>query len=50
MVVDDFDIARSSVLPDETDTPLIIDPYAVLPLAPALEGFEPIAGRHTHIL
>jgi hypothetical protein len=34
----------SSVIPDETDAPLIVDPDRMLTLAIGLQGFEPVAG------
>jgi hypothetical protein len=45
VVVDDFDIFRSSVTPAKTDTPLIVEPDAELTQALANERLEPVAGR-----
>jgi hypothetical protein len=50
MVVDDFDISRSSFIPDETDAPLIVDPDRMLSRAISLERLEPINGRNPEIV
>jgi hypothetical protein len=44
MIVDDFDIAWSSVLPHEADAPLVVDPDAVLAFAPPLQCFQAVSG------
>jgi|TARA_R110002020_G_scaffold169661_3_gene358961 hypothetical protein len=49
MVVNNFDILRTSVFPNKANTPLIVDPDAVLACAIAPQEFEPIAGRHLQI-
>ena len=49
MVIDDFDRVGMTVFPDETDAPLVVDADAVLAHPFALEGFEVIARRHTHV-
>ena len=36
-------------MPDETDPPLIVDPYRVLPLPIRPQGFQPIAWRNPEI-
>jgi hypothetical protein len=46
MVVDDPDIAWSSVIPSKTDTPLVVDPDTVLPDPVPFQGFEPISRRY----
>jgi len=43
MIVDDLDILRTCLRPDETQTPLSIDADAVLPDAVVLQRFELIA-------
>lgn len=43
VVVDDFDIFCTSVLPNETDPPLVIDADTVLALSVTLELFQAIA-------
>jgi len=42
MVVDDFDIGRSSLIPNETYSPLVIDPDRILALPVSLERFEAV--------
>jgi fructosamine-3-kinase len=42
VIVDDLHVERVSILPLETQTPLLVDPNAVLPLAIPLHGFEKI--------
>src|SRR5689334_24036761 len=49
MVVDDFDMRRSSFIPNETDTPLIIDPDRMLSLPVCLQRFEAVARWNTQI-
>ena len=43
MIVRDFDFVGVSVSPDEAHSPLLVDPNAVLSLAFAFEGLEPVA-------
>jgi len=50
VIVDDLDLVSVTILPAEADTPLIVDPNAVLAGAPAFELLEPIAGRNAEIL
>jgi len=50
MVVDDFHVLRSPLGPFEADSKLLIDAHAALPLASALQTFEPIARRYAQIL
>jgi hypothetical protein len=45
VVVRDLDFVGMTGLPDETDAVLIVDSYAVLPFAIALQLLEPIARR-----
>jgi hypothetical protein len=49
VVVDDFDMRRSSLIPDETDTPLVVDPDRVLSLPISFQGFKSIARGNTEI-
>ena len=42
MVIDDFDLVRVSVAPDEAQSPLVIDPDAVLPGPVTLQGFQTV--------
>jgi hypothetical protein len=44
MIIDNFDIQRFAVVPDETDPVLIVDADAVLPLAVAAQRLERVAG------
>jgi hypothetical protein len=50
VVVDDFYVVGVAVTPSETDTPLVVDPDAVLAFAIAFEGFEPIGRRYAQII
>lgn len=50
MVVHDLNVKYLPLLPAKADPPLIIDADAVLALAVAFEGFEPVAGRNLEIL
>ena len=50
MVIHDLDILRMSLNPAKADTELIVDADAVMPGTIALQGFQPIAGRHTQEL
>jgi hypothetical protein len=47
MIVHDFNIKHIAALKPEADTPLFIDADAVTALPVALQGFQPIARRHT---
>jgi hypothetical protein len=49
MVVDDPDIAWSSIIPGKADAPLVVDPDTVLPEPIALEGFQPIPRRYAQV-
>src|SRR4051812_37179236 len=46
MIVDDFSVFGVGSIPAETEPELIVDAYAVLPGAVALQRFQPIAGRN----
>jgi hypothetical protein len=50
MVVDNLYLIGVSVSPDEADSPLVVYPYAVLPLALAGQSFKPIPRRDTKVL
>lgn len=45
MIIDNFHVVRSSVSPAETDSPLTVDPDAVLSLSIASKSFKLITGR-----
>jgi hypothetical protein len=47
MIVDDFDMRWSSLIPDKADPPLIIDPNRMLSPTVRSECFEPIARGHS---
>jgi hypothetical protein len=46
VVVHDLYIARRAVAPFKTQTPLIVDADAPLPLAISLQGFQPVLRRN----
>src|SRR5689334_7955913 len=50
VVVDDFDMHGSSLMPNKTDAPLVVDPNRVLPLPIRLQRFEPVSGRNSKII
>jgi hypothetical protein len=50
MVVDDLDIVRVTVLPTETDTPLVVYTDAVLALAIATQRLKPVTRRNQQVL
>ena len=43
MVINNLDILRSALSPDEADSPLIVDSDAVQPLSAAAQSFEPVS-------
>jgi hypothetical protein len=49
VVIDNFDIVGTSVIPEETDAPLVVDADTVLTGAIALKQFETITGWHAEI-
>jgi hypothetical protein len=49
VVFGDFDIMGAILFPGKADSVLIVDPYAVLPGAISVQGFQPIAGRDQKI-
>jgi hypothetical protein len=49
VVIDDLDTIRPPNCPDEADSPLPIDPDAMLPCAIAPQGFQMIVRRHGKI-
>jgi hypothetical protein len=46
MVIDDLHFMRPILSPAETNSPLIVDPDAVLALPAALQGLQTIARWH----
>lgn len=50
MVVNEFDIFRTSLSPDEAEPPLRVHPNAVLPVPVVDQTLQPIPGRDPQIL
>jgi len=50
VVIDNLDVARAAVLPFEADTPLIVDPDAVLAPAITPERFKPVRRRDAQVV
>ena len=50
MIVRDLNIARLAVVPFETDTPLIVDPNAVLSLPIPAEFLESVRGWYAKVV
>jgi hypothetical protein len=50
MIVDDLDIGRTSLPPDKTYPPLIIDADRILPPPASFEDLEPVPGRSPKIV
>jgi len=50
MIVNYFNVQRIAIFPAKADSPLIVDPYTVLPLAAAFQGFKTVSGRNPKIL
>jgi hypothetical protein len=49
VIVDDLDVRRPRRSPDKADTPLVVDPDAVLASPIVLQRLESIARRHAKI-
>jgi len=50
VVIHDLDVLGTVVSPGEADTPLIIDPDAVLPDSIAPQRLQTIARRHSELI
>lgn len=50
MVIDNFDFKRVAVLPQKTDSPLIIYANAVLTRSPTLQFFQPVSRRDSQVV
>src|SRR5271155_5337700 len=50
MIIDNFYIERVTVLPSETDAPLVINADAVLTRPIPKQSLEPVPGRHSQII
>ncbi len=49
MIIHDLDIVCVPFAPNEADTPLVVDPDAVLPLSVAVQGFQAISRRRYQV-
>jgi hypothetical protein len=49
MVIDDLDVECTAIVPDKTDTPLIVNSNAVLARSLSFESLQRIAGRNLEI-
>jgi hypothetical protein len=49
MIIDDLDVFRRSFPPEETDSPLVVDPNAILPVPVAAQSLEPVSWNRTQI-
>jgi len=49
MIIDDLDVTRAAVGPDEADAPLVVDPNAVLTRSSAPQRFQPVPRRGRQI-
>lgn len=47
VIVDNFDLKDAFLGPDETDSPSVVDPDAVLATSTALQRLQPVPGRRT---
>jgi hypothetical protein len=50
VVIDDLDIVRTGFTPSKTNSPLVVDPDAVLSRAIAFEQFQSVARRNFQIV
>jgi hypothetical protein len=50
MIIGDFNLQGAVFVPLETDTPLIVDANAVLPLPVTAQRFKPVCGRDAEII
>jgi hypothetical protein len=49
MIIYNFNFAGVSASPYKTDSPLLVNPDAMLPLSLALQSFQPISRRNHQI-
>jgi hypothetical protein len=49
VIIDDLNVVRATVAPDEADSPLLIDSYAVLSLSVSHESFQAVSRRDTEV-
>src|SRR6185312_551639 len=50
VAIDDLHVVGVTIGPSETDAPLVVDPDAVLAIAAALQGFEPVCRGSARII
>jgi len=50
VIVNYFNVQRIAVFPAKADSPLIVDPYTVSPLAAAFKGLKAVSWRNPKIL
>ena len=50
MIIDDLDIVGLAIVPPETNTPLVIDPNAVLAVSITRELFQAISRRDAQVI
>ncbi|CCV14187.1 hypothetical protein MESS4_650011 [Mesorhizobium sp. STM 4661] len=50
MVVDDLHVFGTGSGPSETDTPLVVDAYRMLPGAASFQSFEVVSGRRSKVV
>ena len=49
MVIDNFDLVGSVLFPNETDSPFLVDSYAVLAFSVSAQSFKTICGRDAQV-
>jgi hypothetical protein len=50
VIVYDFNVMGATIAPNETDPPLIVNPYAVLAFSVSGEGFQSVSRRNAEIV
>jgi hypothetical protein len=50
VIVHYFHVVRVTIQPSETEPPLLVDPYAVLSMAIALQSLKPVTGWYTQFI
>jgi len=49
VIIYDFNVMRTAMAPDEADSPLLIDSYAMLPFSASRKSFQAVARRNTQV-
>jgi hypothetical protein len=49
VIIDNLDLVGVPVLPNKTNTPLVVDANTVLPLPATVQRFQPVPGRRCHV-